>query len=242
MTGPENRNPVPVPPVMPRVELDPGTAVTLETEGEPFETINSETVSRLFAIGVMVPERERSAKSGSRSRLALNGPARFWLGAIDIGLTRGMMAIRRGLEAAVDAGLRDLQGEPAPTVEPPRDDALRLGVSPVPDDEAERPQVVVTEEELAASFDDLLDLAIAGTDVIITRDGLRVAVMVGWGWYARQRERLARVSAAHWAAWRTGRFDTAAYGAEVAGLRGGHSESAPPEAPAAANELDDDAD
>lgn len=92
-------------------------------------------------------------------------------------------------------------------------------VSIEPDDEDDRRQLIVTAGDVAASIDDLIEQATHGTDVIITRDGVQAAVLVGWSWYARRREHLARLAAAHWAGWHTGHFDTVTYGLELADLR-----------------------
>lgn len=228
--------------VLPRVEFGPGTSLTLETDGEPPETFDLETVSLMFAVGVSVPERTRFPESPSNTRLVLNGPARFLVGTLDVGAKRGMNAVRRGLEEAIDVGARDLHEQQSAKDAPALEDGpVRWRATSEPD-EGERPHVIVTVEDFGESIDELLEKANAGTDVIITRGGVQVAALVGWAWYARQREHLARLAVAHWAAWRTGRFDSTAYAKEVAALRTSRLEQVGGPRPSAVGAGDDNAD
>lgn len=58
----------------------------------------------------------------------------------------------------------------------------------------------------------------AGTPVVLTHGGTRVAVIVAWDLWTVQRERHLNAAALSWAHWRTGRFDAEAFGWDVLGL------------------------
>jgi antitoxin (DNA-binding transcriptional repressor) of toxin-antitoxin stability system len=55
----------------------------------------------------------------------------------------------------------------------------------------------------------------AGTPVVLTDGGTRIAVIVGWDLWTLQHERYLYAAAMSWAFWRNGRFDAAGFGWEV---------------------------
>ncbi|HEY4753948.1 MAG TPA: type II toxin-antitoxin system prevent-host-death family antitoxin [Candidatus Limnocylindrales bacterium] len=224
------------------MQFDPGTTVTLETKGLPPERLDLDTVELMFGIGLTVPEQLRSPEQDSSSRLVLTGSARFLVGTLDLGVKRGLKVSVRGLATAVDTGLRRVREEKTPDAPAAEDDQQPWRVSFEPDDEDDRRQVIVTAHDLAASIDDLIEQVDDGTDVIVTQRGVQVAALVGWSWYARQGEHRARLSAAHWAALRTGRFNPTTYGREIASLRGGRLEREAGPAPSGSGEGDAGAD
>jgi hypothetical protein len=58
----------------------------------------------------------------------------------------------------------------------------------------------------------------AGVPIILTDDGARVAVVMGWDLWTLQNERYLSAAALSWACWRTGKFDAGAFGWDVLGL------------------------
>lgn len=72
--------------------------------------------------------------------------------------------------------------------------------------------------EVVPRYDELVADLGAGTPVVLTDGGTRVAVIVAWDMWTLQHERYLNAAALSWAHWRTGRFDAAGFGWDVLGL------------------------
>jgi antitoxin (DNA-binding transcriptional repressor) of toxin-antitoxin stability system len=88
---------------------------------------------------------------------------------------------------------------------------------------AERPHGSVWEHiervlpvaEIVPHYDELASDLKAGTPVVLTDGGTRIAVIVAWDLWTLQRERYLRAAALSWEHWRSGRFDAAGFGWDV---------------------------
>lgn len=69
--------------------------------------------------------------------------------------------------------------------------------------------------EVVPHYDELVPDMNAGTPVVLTDGGTRIAVIVVWDVWTLQHERYLDAAARSWAHWRTGRFDAAAFGWDV---------------------------
>lgn len=72
--------------------------------------------------------------------------------------------------------------------------------------------------EVVPHYDELLPDLNAGTPVVLTDGGTRIAVLVAWDMWTLQHERYLNAAALSWAHWRSGRFDAAGFGWDVLGL------------------------
>lgn len=69
--------------------------------------------------------------------------------------------------------------------------------------------------EVVPNYDDLASGLNAGTPVVLTDGGTRIAVISAWDLWTLQHERYLYAAALSWAHWRTGRFDAAGFGWDV---------------------------
>jgi antitoxin (DNA-binding transcriptional repressor) of toxin-antitoxin stability system len=60
-------------------------------------------------------------------------------------------------------------------------------------------------------YDEFVPDLSAGTPIVLTDGGTRVAVIIAWDMWTLQRERYLNAAALSWAHWRSGRFDAAAF-------------------------------
>ncbi|NTW38636.1 MAG: hypothetical protein HGA44_01915 [Cellulomonadaceae bacterium] len=208
-------------PVWPWVQLGKRARITLTSPGSPPDGLGRDLVSELFALGLQVRD-EGPGDGGVTLELALKGRARFLVGQVDLGSKRGLQAIARGMAYALDHMVLDrarraTEGMAARTTGP----GSRL--------EPERPEMVSMPLALVqADLEGVADRVRDGAHVVLINEaGERLAVLVAWGWYARQEQRLAAAQTAYWRAWRSGSFDTTGYAAGL--LASGMHPAGPPE-------------
>ncbi|NTW39498.1 MAG: hypothetical protein HGA44_06345 [Cellulomonadaceae bacterium] len=208
-------------PVWPRVQLGKRARITLTDPGSPPDTLGRDLVSELFALGLQVRD-EGPGDGDATLELALKGHARFLVGQVDLGSKRGLQAIARGMAYVLDHVVLDRARKAA---EGMAARATGLGSSPEP----ERTEMVSMPLTLAqADIERVAERVRDGAHVVLIDEaGERAAVLVSWGWYARQEQRLAGAQAAYWRAWRSGCFDTTGYAAEL--LASGMHPAGPPE-------------
>lgn len=72
--------------------------------------------------------------------------------------------------------------------------------------------------DVVPHYDELVPDLNAGTPIVLTDGGTRIAVIVACDMWTLHHERHLNAAALSWAHWRTGRFDAAAFGWDVVGL------------------------
>jgi hypothetical protein len=167
-------------------------------------------VDQLFELGVTqrprVTERDASLPPGVSS----TGNARFLTGEIDRGAGVGMEVLVRGLEAAVEASLRELR---ARNVEAGADsDQVKERAEGHREEDA-GPRVM-TSEEAAAQWHDLRSRGEPWERVVLTEGGRRVAPIAG-DWWRLHQHRGTTLDGAYWGDWHTGEFNASGYERDI---------------------------
>ncbi|NTW38529.1 MAG: type II toxin-antitoxin system prevent-host-death family antitoxin [Cellulomonadaceae bacterium] len=190
------------------MELGKHATIEISNLGRFRDVVDRDLVDELFALGLLIAMTEGPPVAKGKAAtltIALRGRGRFMVGQEDLGTKRGLKILARGVMFALRAASEGVQ--PAGRGDPPAT-ADTMPARP----ERDRPHTVeMPVEQALAQLNELVARVRHGTRVVLTDGGDRLAVLVGWSWYAQQEERLAAAAAAYWKAWRKGQFDTAVY-------------------------------
>lgn len=192
-----------------RVVAPSGKPVVLEIPGEDPLVFDQALADSTFTIGLNVPPEYRHPKR-EKFRLVADKRTRFLVAERELGAKRGLRVMRDGLEWAIDNAVSRHQEQ----VEETAWDASRAGSEASPAQSSRERHFDV--EDAAARFDELVDLARAGTRVVLTRDDQPAAVLVSWAAWCALNAELTWNESAYWSSWTGGVFDHDRYAELVA--------------------------
>lgn len=195
-----------------RVELAADTTVQFVKAGTAELRLSQSQLDRLFELGLVQPPRTPGAAPNVPAHVSLTGDARFLVGEVDLGREVGMDVLVRGIEFAVHESLRELRG-PHPEVEGGDDAQAKGAAARIREGDARLR--VMTIQEAAARWEDLLPGIELWDRVVLTEEGRRVALIVAWDWWSLRQHRMCWLEGAYWGHWNTGRFDAAGYAWDV---------------------------
>ncbi|MFF1531381.1 type II toxin-antitoxin system prevent-host-death family antitoxin [Cellulomonas sp. NPDC058312] len=201
-----------------RVELAEGTVIQFKEHGQSAIRFTQSQLDKMFEAGLMQPPRTSGRDPDSAAGVTLDGDAKFLVGEVDLGPEVGLEVLARGLEVAIDASYREYrERHPRPESDDDGEDSgLSEGAFHEPDLLGLSREIVVPVEEVEDRFDDLLDEVERGAQVVVVKDGKRVAAMVSWSAYVDVREKFAAMAVSFWSAWRSGVFDVAGHATDLA--------------------------
>ena len=210
----------------PTVELADDASIRLvEVDHRP-GPFSIGVVDEMFALGLQVPAEATppSRAAGPVPQIVLAGEARFLIGRVDVGRDLGLAAVNRGLTYALAAARarlieRQLNAQHA------RATTQRGARAVDPSDDPDEPGTdasnafreedarlrVMTIDQAADRWDELLPRVQLWDRVVLTQDGRRVALIVAWDWWALHQHRQTSLEAVYWAHWYTGEFNVGGY-------------------------------
>lgn len=190
-----------------RVELAEGAVIRLEEHGQAGLAFEQSQIDKMFEVGLMQPPRTTERDPNVPTGVTLDGDARFLVGQVDLGRDVGLEVLVRGLEAAVHASAQELRDRhPRAPTDPSKSEREAHGFR-----EEDARLRVMTIDEAADQWHELLPGIERWERVVLTEDGRRVALIVAWDWWALHRHRTSSIEAVYWSSWFTGEFNVGAY-------------------------------
>lgn len=190
-----------------RVELAEGAVIRFEQPGQAGLAFEQSQIDKMFEVGLMEPPRTTERDPNVLAGVTLDGDARFLVGQVDLGRDVGVEVLVRGFEAAVDASARELRNpHPQAPAAPSPGEGKPHGFR-----EEDARLRVMTIDEAADQWHELLPGIERWERVALTQDGRRVALIVAWDWWALHRHRTSSIEAVYWSSWFTGEFNVGGY-------------------------------
>lgn len=202
-----------------RVELAEDVVIQFRVPPGDSNPLEQARIGERFEAGSLHPPRTTSDGRDAPTAVTLTGAALFLVGEVDLGrkvsiavLASRMNVLARDMEVDIEAAAQ------GPSNAPVRTDAGEEGARNAPESQLRDQgtvQLATTLDEASRRWDELRPRTARWDLVALTENGVRVAAIVGWGWWTSDQHRRTSLEGAYWGHWHSGELAAAAYGWDV---------------------------